>query len=123
MAGFVNLPEAIGRRAELLLAILERIEQTRVPGLARLKRSLEAQSPIGGNRLARCMHDCDRHRALKILVQIGRANPLSSLRPIRGDLAAAHDLARFHLEYVGEVAAKGDLELKAYRLHAVVGDV
>src|SRR5262249_848420 len=123
MAGFVNFPEALGRRAQLLLAILERIEQARVPGLARLERNLEAQSPIGGNSLARCVHYCDRHRALKILVRIGRANPLPSFRPFRGDLTAAHDLARFHLEDVGEVAAKGDLELKAYRLHAVVGDV
>src|SRR4029453_2131126 len=69
------------------------------------------------------MRHRDRHHAPKISVRVGRANPLPSLRPLCGDLAAAHDLARFHLEDVGEVATKGDLELKTYRLHAVVGDV
>src|SRR5262249_17176680 len=93
MARFVSLPEAIERRPELLLTILEGIEQACVPGLTRLQRYLEAQSPIGGNRLARCMQDCDRHRTLKIPVRIGRANPLPSLRPFGGDLAAAHDFS------------------------------
>ena len=43
--------------------------------------------------------------------------------PLCGDPAPAHDVARLHLEDVGEVAAQRDLELESHRLHAVVGDV
>src|SRR6516165_5029825 len=58
---------------------------------------------------------------MKIPVRIRSANPLPSLRPFRGDLAAAYDAARLHLEDVGKVASEGDLQLKAHGLHAIVG--
>ena len=48
---------------------------------------------------------------------------LVGFRPHRRYPAAAHDLARLHLENVGEVAAKRDLELELYRLHTIIGDV
>ena len=123
MAGLVTFPNTIVRRVETLLAILERVEQAGMPSLARRKHDLEAEPPIGGNSLARCARHRDRHCTVKIPVRIRGANPLPSLRPFGGDLATAHDVARFHLEDVGKVASEGDLELKTHRLHAVVGDV
>ena len=107
----------------MLLAILERVEQAGVPSLARLKRDLEAEPPIGGNGLARCARHGGCHGTVKIPVRICGAKPLPCLRPFSGDLATAYDAARLHLEDVGEVASEGDLELKTHRLHAVVGDV
>ena len=47
---------------------------------------------------------------------------LSSLRPLSGDLPAAHDVARLNLKDIGKVGSEGDLELKAHRFHAVIGD-
>src|ERR1700757_1920544 len=123
MAGFLTFPEAIVWCVKLLLGILERIGQAGVPTLARLKRDLEAEPSVGGNGLARCTRHCDRQRAVKITVRIRGTKPLPSLRPFGGDLAAAYDLARLHLEDVCKVASQRDFELKAYRLQAVVGDV
>jgi hypothetical protein len=60
---------------------------------------------------------------MKILVRIGVANPLPAFGPFGVDLAAAHDAARSHLEHVGKIATEGHLQLKAYGLDAVVGDV
>src|SRR6516164_7208857 len=122
-AGLASFPDTIARRVKLLLAILERIEQAGMPSLARLKRDLEAEPPIGGNGLARCTRHCDRQRAVKITVRIRGAKPLPALRPFGGDLAAAYDLARLHLENIGKVASQRDFELKAHRLQAVVGDI
>src|SRR5262245_8095895 len=123
MVGFATFPEAIVRCAKLLLAILERIGQAGVPSFARLKRDLEAEPSIGGNGLARCTRHCDRQRAVKIAVRIGGTKPLPPFRPFGGDLAAAYDLARLHLEDVGKVASERDFELKAHWLPGVVGDV
>ena len=94
-----------------------------MPSLVRLKRDVEAEPPVGGDSLARCTRHRGCHGTVKIPVRIRGANPLPRLRPFSGDLAAAYDVARLHLEDVGEVASKGDLELKPHRLHAVVGDV
>src|SRR5262245_31184581 len=116
MVGFATFPEAIVRCAKLLLAILERIGQASVPSFARLKRDLEAEPSIGGNGLARCTRHCDRKRAVKIAVRICGTKPLPPLRPFGGDLAAAYDLARLHLEDVGKVASQRDFELKAHWL-------
>jgi len=66
--GLATLPDAIPGRAKMLLAILERVEQAGVPSLVRLKHDVEAEPPIGGNRLARCTRDCNRHCAVKIPV-------------------------------------------------------
>src|SRR6516165_1045989 len=123
MVGLATFREAIVRRAQLLLTILERIGQAGAPSFARLKRDLEAEPSIGGNSLARCTRHCDRQRAVKITVRIRGTKPLPSLRPFGGDLAAAYDLARLHLEDIGKVASQRDFELKAHRLQAVVGDI
>src|SRR5215467_4393029 len=122
-AGLTSFPDTIARRVKLLLAILERIEQAGMPSLARLKRDLEAEPSIGGNGLARCTRHCDRKRAVKIAVRIRGTKPLPPFRPFGGDLAAAYDLARLHLENVGKLASQRDFELKAHWLQGVVGDV
>src|SRR6516164_11034100 len=114
-AGLVSCPDTIARRAKLLLAILEHIEQARMPSLARLKRDLEAEPSVGGNGLARCPRYCDRQRAVKIPVRIRGTKPLPPLRPFGGDLATAYDLTRLHLEDVGKVASQRDFKLKAHR--------
>ena len=46
------MPDAILRRVEMLLAILERVEQADVPSIVRLKRDLEAEAAVGRNSLA-----------------------------------------------------------------------
>src|SRR5262249_7466781 len=91
--------------------------------LARRDRHLEAEPPIGRNRLARCARHGDCDRAVKISVRIGGTQPLTSLRPFRRDLAAAYDVAGLHLEDIGKIAAWRDFELKPHRLHGIVGDV
>src|SRR6266446_8124560 len=123
IAGLVTFREAVWRRVKALLAVLQHVEQTGVPRLARLKRHFEAEPPIGENSFARCARDGDCYRAVKISVRIGGAQPLPSLRPFRRDLAAAYDVARLDLEYVGKIGSRRDFELKPHRLHAVVGDV
>ena len=117
------MPDAILRRVEMLLAILERVEQAAVPSLARLKRDVEAEAPVGRDSLARCTRHCNRHCTVKIPVGVGGAKPLPCLGPFSGDLATAHDAGRFHLEDIGEVASERDLKLEPHGLHAVVGDV
>src|SRR5262249_25418245 len=105
------------------LVILERIQQAGMPSLARLKRDLEAEPSIGGNGLARCTRHSNRQRTVKVPVRIRGPKPLPWLRPFRGDLATAYDVARFHLENSGKVPSQRDFELKAHRLQAVVGDI
>src|SRR5262245_63722656 len=77
--GFATFREAIVRRAQLLLAILERVGQAGVPSFARLKRDLEAEPSIGGNGLARCTRHRDRQRAVKITVRIRGTKTLKLL--------------------------------------------
>ena len=94
-----------------------------MPSLAWPKRDLEAEASVGRDSFARSARHRCCHGAAKILVRIGGAEPLPRLGPLRGDLAAAHNVAWLDLEDVGEVAAEGDLELEPHRFHAVVGDV
>ena len=102
VARLVNFSDTIMRRAESLLAILERIEQAGVPSRARLQRDLETEPPIGGNGLAHCIRHGDCHRAVKVPVRIRGPKPLPWIRPFRGDLATAYGVARFHLEEMGK---------------------
>jgi len=88
-----------------------------------LNGDLKTEPPVGKNGLARCARHQSGHGTMKIPIRIHSAKPLSSLRPLRGDLATAYDAARFNLEDVGKVGSEGDLELKTHRFHAVVGDV
>src|SRR5260370_30273640 len=74
-AGLVSFPDTIARRVKLLLAILERIQQAGMPSLARRKRDLEAEPPIGGNRLARWTGHSDRQAAGKITSAIRATQP------------------------------------------------
>src|SRR5262249_25461504 len=123
MPGLLSFPEAVMRRVEPLFAIRDRVEQAGVPSLARLKRDLEAEPPIGGNGLARCTRHADCHRPLKIPVRIDGTKSLPSLRPFSGNLASTYDVARLHLKDVSKITSQRDFELKTHRLHAVVGDV
>ena len=75
-----------------------------MPGLTRVERHLEAEPAVGGNSLTRSTRHRNCDCAAKIAVRVGSANPLPPLGPFGGDLAAAHDAARFHLEDVGEIA-------------------
>ena len=59
---------------------------------------------------------------MEIAIAIGRTKPLSGLGPFGSNPAAAYDTGRFYLKQIGEVAANRYLKLKAYPLHAVVGD-
>ena len=123
VAGLVTLPDAIVRRAEMLLAILECVEQAGVPSLVRLKHDVEAEPSVGRDGLARRVRHRGCHGTVEIPVRIRGAEPLPCLRPLSGDLATAHDAARLDLEDVGEVASEGDLELKPHWPHVVVGNV
>src|SRR5262245_29871952 len=78
-AGLVSFPDTIARRAQLLLAMLERIEQAGMTRLARLKRDLEAEPAIDGNGHARFTRHCDRKRAVKITVRTRGTKPLPPL--------------------------------------------
>jgi hypothetical protein len=70
----------MARRAEELFSVLEFVEQASVPSLHWLKGDLKTESPVGENGVA------------------------WRVRNQSGDLAAAHDVARFNLEDDGEVA-------------------
>ena len=54
---------------------------------------------------------------------VARRELLGLWRPMRVDIAAAHELVALHLEKIGEIAADFDLEVKADATVAVVGDV
>src|SRR4029077_3119340 len=102
---------------EELLSVRKLIIQASVPSLTWLNGDLKAEPPIGKNRLAWCARDHSSQRTMKIPVRIYSAKPLSAFRPLRSDLTAAHDVARFNLEDVGEVGSERDLELKVHRFH------
>src|SRR6516165_6629348 len=110
-------------RLEAVLAILECVLQAGVPSLVRLKCDLKTEPAVGGNSLARGALHRSRQCAAKVAVRIFGANLLSPLRPLRRDLAAAHNVTRLDLKDVREVASKSYLKLKTHRFHAVVGDV
>ena len=59
----------------------------------------------------------------EVAVAIGCVKLLVCLQPFGCDPPPAYNVARFHLEEIREVATDGDLKLKFYRLHAVIGDV
>jgi len=86
-----------------------------------VRHALHESLPSGFVNLVRielCRGGADE--ALQRVIRSAKA--LSSLRPLSGDLAAAHDVARLNLKDIGKVGSEGDLELKAHRFHAVIGD-
>src|SRR5271154_7046127 len=93
---------------EMPVAIVQRVEKTRVPRLSRRKRNLKAQSAISVYRLRRRMCRNYGNRSDEIRVAIGSAKLLSRRRPLRGNPPAAQDVTRLHLEDIGEVATNGD---------------
>src|SRR5262249_40420640 len=104
-------------------AVLQRVEQTAMPGFTGVEVDFEAESTIGIHRFGVPTLRGNRYSAGKVAVAIDCPELLLRLRPFRDDAAATHDVAGFHLKDVCEVARQHDLELKAYPLHAVVGDV
>src|SRR5260370_33741836 len=117
------LADAVIRGREKSLADFERVEQAAMPGFAGIELDFEAEPAIGIHRLGLPMPRSNRYSADEIAVTIDRPKLLLRLRPLRGDPTAAHDAAGLHLEDVCEVATQRDLKLKAYPLHAVIGDV
>src|SRR5436309_2011170 len=76
MTGLVNVPDAVARRAQMMLAALQRVEEAGMPGCLRLKRNLEAEPSIGVNGLARRARDAHGHGAVKVPIRVRRAEPL-----------------------------------------------
>lgn len=95
-----------------------------MPGLASLKRDVEAQAPVGTYRwLAVSLAGVDDDFTKKILVAIADPENLPLFRPRGDDAAAPHDVFAFHIENVGEIGAHRDLKIEANRLPAIVDDV
>src|SRR4029077_18559398 len=115
--------DAVVRCSEAPVAIFQGVEKAAMPDFPRIKADVEGQSAIGILCLGRAMRGSGGDRADEIAVLVAGPKLLLSLRPRRGDPAAAYDLARFHLENVRKVATHRDLELEACLLHVVVGDV
>jgi hypothetical protein len=105
------------------VAICQCIEKAAMPWFTRFEGHLETEPPVGVYRFAGRPRGRDRDGSGEVTVAIGGAQMLVCFGPLRGDPATAHDLARFHLENIGKVAAQRDLELEGYRLHAIVDDV
>src|SRR5947209_5861298 len=83
----------------------------------------ETVCSVSVDGVAACARHAGRDCTFEIAMRICGAKPLPRLRPFGGNLAAPNDLARFHFEDIGKVASNSNLELKPYRLHAVVGDI
>src|SRR5262245_35104737 len=115
--------DAIARRIEMPVAVLEHIQDAAVPGLSWSESDFEAEPAIGIVCLSGRSRRVDRHRSAEITVAVGGTKPLSGRRPLRCYPPASDDSIRFHLEDVGKVAAYRDLELELYRAHTVVCDV
>src|SRR6516165_8228183 len=120
---FVMLVSALMRGTMDLLAVLQSVEQAAVPGFAGVKGDFEVESAIGISCFGSTLRRSDHHGASEIAIAIASPQLLLRLRPRRDDVPAAHDVVRFYLEYVGEVATQRHLELKVHPAHAVVGNV
>src|SRR5262249_46585874 len=94
-----------------------------MPGFTGLEGDFEAEPTICINPIGVSTPRSNRHSADEVAVTIDCPELLLRLRPLRYDPAATHDVAGFHLKNVCEVATQRDLKLKAYPLHAAIGDV
>ena len=94
-----------------------------MPRLTRRKGQLEAEPTVGVDRARAGGPRRYGERAREIGIAIARAQLLLGLRPLGRDPSAAHDAVGFDLEDIREIGAQNDLELKAHRLHAVIGDI
>src|ERR1700684_4309650 len=95
-----------------------------MPGLPRLKRDVEAQTPISVHRrLAIALAGADDHLAAEILVAISEPQCLPLTGPRCGDATAPYDMVTLHLKDIGEIGPDRDLQIKAYRALTIIGDV
>ncbi len=121
MVRFSVLVDTVIQGRESSFAIFQRVEQAAMPRFTGIEADFEAEPAIGIHRLG--LPRSNRYSADEITVAIDCPKLLLRLRPFRGNPTAAHDAAGLHLEDVCEVATQRNLELKAYPLHAVVGDI
>src|ERR1700684_1844014 len=95
-----------------------------MPGLPRLKRDVEAQTPISVHRrLAIALAGADNHLAAEIPVAISEPQCLPLMRPRCGDATAPYDMVALHLKDIGEIGTDRDLQIEAYWALTIVGDV
>src|SRR6185312_6085035 len=105
------------------LGVREIIGETAVPSGAGCQFDLEGDAAIGVDRRRVVVARRDRHLAKEILVAVGGRQTLLFLGPFGGDVAAPNAVPRLHLEEVGEIAAKRDLEIEADLGPSVVGQI
>src|SRR6185369_11488867 len=79
------------RRAEMPVAVHQLIEQAAVPGGARIDLHLEAETAVGVSRRLLLVARADVHATHKVLVAVGRGQPLVLVRPVGGDAATTYD--------------------------------
>src|SRR5665213_3305451 len=116
--------DAFTRRPNALGSIHQVVNEAAMPGLARLERDIEAQTPVGTHRrLAISLAGANDDFTAKILIAISDPKNLPLLRPRSDDTAPPHDVFAFHLENVGEIGAHRDFQVETNRLLAVVDDV
>src|SRR5580704_17070846 len=94
-----------------------------MPGFTGIKAAFEAQPGVGVLGFGLALRWSNGYCVNEVGVTIACPKLLLRLRPRRGDPTAAYDLARIHLENVGEVTTERDLKQEAYPPHAMVGNV
>ncbi len=94
-----------------------------MPGGAGRQLDGEAEPAVGVDCRRAGVARRQPQRAGEILVVVGGDQRLGLLRPFGDDAAAADDAIGLHLEHIREIAADGDFQVEADRLHAVVGEV
>jgi hypothetical protein len=94
-----------------------------VPCLTGFEDHLETEPAIGIDRPRRRAGHGNGQGATEVGIAIGGAQLLPRFRPLRRDSSSAHNAARFHLEDIGKVAPRRDLQLKPHALDAMVGEV
>src|SRR5262245_3962231 len=94
-----------------------------MPGFTGIEVDFKAEPTIRIHRFGLSIPGRNLHSANEVSVTIDCPELLLRLRPLCDDPAATHDVAGFHLKNVCKVATQRDLKLKAYPLHAVVGNV
>src|ERR1700730_17886439 len=95
-----------------------------MPSLPSLQRNIETQTAVGVyGRLAITLASIDDHLAAELLVTIGESKSLPLRRPRCGDVTAPYDLVALHLIDVSEIGTDRDLQIEAYWILTIVGDV
>src|SRR5690242_6345211 len=110
------------RSVEVARAVDQAIDQAGVPALAGVEPYFEAEPPVGIACTTTVMYH-RLHRTHKVFIAIGGAQTLLRVGPLGTDMAAPYNPPRLHVEHVGEIAARGDLQIEPHRIAAMVGDV